>query len=109
MSDTTHEGAAAGNGSGGTEELRAEIERTRARLGGTVEALAAKADVTSRAREKAVFLKDRVRSSTPEPLRQKAVRATALARRNRTPVLAAGVGALVASAFAVRRARAHGH
>ncbi|MGH2740988.1 MAG: DUF3618 domain-containing protein, partial [Thermoleophilaceae bacterium] len=35
-----------------TEELRREIERTRAELGATVEALSHKADVKTQAREK---------------------------------------------------------
>jgi hypothetical protein len=39
------------------EQLRAEIEETRADLGDTVEALAAKTDVKTRAREKADELK----------------------------------------------------
>lgn len=36
----------------GSEELRRDIERTREELGDTVEALAAKTDLSSRAREK---------------------------------------------------------
>ena len=39
------------------EQLRAEIEDTREELGDTVEALAAKTDVKTRAREKADELK----------------------------------------------------
>ncbi|WP_018656162.1 DUF3618 domain-containing protein [Actinomadura flavalba] len=40
------------------DELRADIERTREDLGDTVEALAAKADVPARAKEKAAQVKD---------------------------------------------------
>ncbi|MEV0895970.1 DUF3618 domain-containing protein [Actinoplanes sp. NPDC049802] len=45
------------------EQLRTEIERTRAGLGGTVEALAAKTDVRTRARRAAVDLRERARRS----------------------------------------------
>jgi hypothetical protein len=39
-------------GGAGVEDVRADIERTRRQLGETVEALAAKADVKARARQK---------------------------------------------------------
>ena len=50
-----------GNGTGDAEALRAEIRRTRAELGETVQALAAKADVKARAREQVEQTKQRVR------------------------------------------------
>ncbi len=51
----------AANGGGDTEALRREIARTRAELGETVQALAAKADVKARAREQVEQTKQRVR------------------------------------------------
>jgi hypothetical protein len=50
------------------EQLRAEIEDTRADLGDTVEALAAKTDVKTRAREKADELKRTATSKKDELL-----------------------------------------
>jgi hypothetical protein len=49
------------NGRGDTEALRLEIARTRAELGETVQALAAKADVKARAREQVEQTRQRVR------------------------------------------------
>jgi hypothetical protein len=49
--------------------LRQEIERTRAELGETVEALAAKADVKSRAQQMAEDAKARVRDSVDDAAR----------------------------------------
>lgn len=49
------------NGGGDTEALRLEIARTRAELGETVQALAAKADVKARAREQVEQTRQRVR------------------------------------------------
>ncbi|MFJ4713816.1 DUF3618 domain-containing protein [Streptomyces sp. NPDC088785] len=40
------------------DELREQVERTRAELGDTVEALAAKADVKARAKDRAVQVKE---------------------------------------------------
>lgn len=65
------------------EELRARVEGTREELGRTVEALAAKADVKSRAQQKAVKAKSQVQEKaaqalhaaqekTPEAVRAKA-------------------------------------
>jgi uncharacterized protein (TIGR03382 family) len=45
-----------------TEELRREIERTRAELGETVEALSHKADVKTQAREKVEHAKQNVQA-----------------------------------------------
>lgn len=59
-------------------ELRADIERTRERLGETVEALSYKADIPARTKEKAHEVGERVEHATesvvaklPEPARQK--------------------------------------
>jgi hypothetical protein len=60
------------NGSNGSGEkkdldaLRAEIRVTRAELGETVQALAAKADVKARAKEQVEVTKQRVRSQAAE-------------------------------------------
>ena len=68
--------------------LRENIERTRAELGQTVEALAHKADVKAQARAKAQELQRRL----PEPLRDKRV----------LPV-AAGVGVALVALWLIRR------
>ena len=47
-------------------ELQQEIERTRERLGETVEELAARADVKARARAKAAEMRARARDMTAE-------------------------------------------
>lgn len=73
----------------GIDELQADIDRTRRELGDTVSALAVKADVKARAKDKA----DSVKDAAVEWVH--AVQATA--RRNP----AADVGVLVAVAAAV--------
>jgi methyl-accepting chemotaxis protein len=71
------------NGSSGgkpdVEALRAEIKRTRADLGETVQALAAKADVKARAKEQVEQTKQKVRAQaaeTTEKVRDAALSAT---------------------------------
>ena len=49
------------NGAGDPQALREEIRRTRAELGETVQALAAKADVKARLKDSAVQTRERVR------------------------------------------------
>ncbi|MFK4121700.1 DUF3618 domain-containing protein [Streptomyces longwoodensis] len=98
----------------GPEELRQQVERTRAELGRTVEALAAKADVKARAREKAAEVGEhaartagelkaaaarflhRTHDGTPGPVRQRTAQGAQLARDNRTVVLVAAGVVLVA-------------
>ena len=58
------------------QELEREIERTREQLGETVEQLAAKADVTSRARDAAARLTRRVKDATARAREQAATRAS---------------------------------
>lgn len=88
MSDTppedpaVHEGTLIPPGDDDTVRLRAEIERTRDHLGATMEQLAAKVDVKSRARAKAAELTSQAKS------------ATALARKQPVPLPAAAAGAL---------------
>jgi uncharacterized protein DUF3618 len=83
------------------EELRREIERTRAELGETVEALVAKTDVKARAREKvaeakvsAAHRKDEVigkaRDLTPDSAGSASAGAATKAREHPLPVAVAG-------------------
>jgi Protein of unknown function (DUF3618) len=57
------------------EELKQQIEQHRDQLGETVEQLAAKADVKSRARAKVAALSGRVKSTTGQARKQAAARA----------------------------------
>jgi ElaB/YqjD/DUF883 family membrane-anchored ribosome-binding protein len=77
-----------GNGST-VEELRHDIERTRAGLGETAAALGAKADVRGRAKERVHEIRENVAAKTPSSAGQ----ATTAARQN--PVPAAAIAALV--------------
>jgi hypothetical protein len=61
---TAAQGPATGAIPGDPEALAEDIERTRERLGDTVEALTAKLDVTARARDKAGQVKDRIAEVT---------------------------------------------
>ncbi|MDG4766584.1 DUF3618 domain-containing protein [Solwaraspora sp. WMMD406] len=70
---TPHPPGTNGNGSGDLELLRAEIRQTRAELGQTVQALAAKTDVKSRVRLGA--------ARTGQRLRDQATGAVQRARR----------------------------
>ena len=63
------------------EQIRADIDKTRAELGDTVEALAEKTDVKARAKAKAEEVKARVQASAPESPRE----AEALVRSNPKP------------------------
>jgi Protein of unknown function (DUF3618) len=72
-----------------TEQLREEIAQTREQLGETVEQLAAKADVTSRAKDKASELSGRLKGKA------------AAARRQAVSAGRAGSGQLQARAAAV--------
>jgi hypothetical protein len=99
-----------GNGRGDAEALRAEIAQTRAALGDTVQALAAKADVRARVRESAAQTKARVRqraAATTAQLRGQAAHATAEAGRTPVPwaALAAGTVAAILAVLVLRRRR----
>jgi hypothetical protein len=72
------------------EALRAEIQQTRADLGATVQALAAKADVKARMKESAAH--------TAAQVRQSAGHAVERARTRPVPWLAAAGAATVAVA-----------
>ncbi|MFF1768846.1 DUF3618 domain-containing protein [Streptomyces sp. NPDC058249] len=60
----TGKGAANASGAKGPDELRQQIQQTRSQLGDTVEELAGKVDVKSRARARAGELKDRAGTLT---------------------------------------------
>jgi len=83
------------------EQIRDEIEATRREMGDTVEALAYKADVKARMREKigstkesAVHKKDellgKAREASPDTVTSGATQATQKAKENPLPVAAAG-------------------
>ena len=83
------------------EQIREEIEETRRELGDTVEALAAKADVKARMREKVVSTKDsaaqkkddlmgKARQTSPDSVAAGASQATQMAKENPLPVAAVG-------------------
>ena len=83
------------------EQIREEIEATRRELGDTVEALAAKADVKARMREKiettkesAAHKKDdlmgKAREVSPDTVTSGATQASQKAKQNPLPVAAAG-------------------
>jgi alpha-beta hydrolase superfamily lysophospholipase len=69
-----------------TEQLRREIERTRAELGATVEALSHKTDVKAHARQKAELVRARTQEKPVVPL-------------------AVGIGAAVVGLWLLRRRR----
>jgi ElaB/YqjD/DUF883 family membrane-anchored ribosome-binding protein len=95
------------------ETLRREIAQTRAELGETVQALAAKADVKARLQETADDAKARVReglqnatAAAPEKAQALAVRTGRAVRGNPVPfVMAAGAVALVVLFIRWRRSR----
>jgi ElaB/YqjD/DUF883 family membrane-anchored ribosome-binding protein len=83
------------------EQLREEIEETRRELGDTVEALAYKADVKARVREKIGATKEsaaqkkddlmgKARAASPDSVSSGATQATEAARQNPVPVAAVG-------------------
>ncbi|MDT4989261.1 MAG: hypothetical protein QOI74_3355 [Micromonosporaceae bacterium] len=100
---------------GDAPDLRADIEQTRAALGETVQALAAKVDVKARLQETADDARARVRdglrtaavqarsaaADAPRRTRQLAIRAGAAARDNPVP-LAVVAGSVAALALFVR-------
>jgi hypothetical protein len=80
-----------------TEQLRREIERTRAELGATVQALSQKADVKAQARAKAEQAKTQAR--------QKAELARSQAQQKPAVPLAAGIGVAIVALWLIRRRR----
>ena len=97
----------AGHASDDPERIRQEIERTRQQLGETVERLAAKADVKSRARAEAAAIAGRLKSSgrsTAGSARRAMDKGTAAGRRYWVP-LSVAAAVLVAAALAVTQRR----
>jgi ElaB/YqjD/DUF883 family membrane-anchored ribosome-binding protein len=91
-----------------TEQLRRDIERTRAELGATVEALSHKADVKARARARAEQAKVQARAKAEQvgsQARQKAELARTEAQQNPTVPLAAGIGVAIVALWLIRRRR----
>jgi hypothetical protein len=100
-------------------EIQQEIERTRDHLSGTVEELAARADVTARARARAAGMKDkttrikvRAQGKATEmsgQLRQSRLAQSRLAQGDRVrrgwPLAAAAAGAVLVGSVLVRRRR----
>jgi hypothetical protein len=80
-----------------TEQLRREIERTRAELGATVEALSHKADVKAQARAKAEQAKVQAR--------EKAELARSQAQQKPAVPLATGIGVAIVALWLIRRRR----
>jgi Protein of unknown function (DUF3618) len=93
------------------QDLEQEIVNTRAQLGDTVQQLAAKADVTARARDKAVELTQKVKGKAGETqaratasaasARSQIAEKTEAARQQVLPVVSAGKDQLQAHAAAV--------
>lgn len=84
------------------DEIRREITALRGELGDTVEALAAKADVKSRARERVEEIKSGARQRAPQAADPD--RVVAVARQNQLPLLAV-VALLLGYVIGRRRAR----
>jgi ElaB/YqjD/DUF883 family membrane-anchored ribosome-binding protein len=100
--------ATVNSGAESPQELRAEIERTRRDLGDTVAALAEKADVKARAREKATEVREtamqkrdelmgRAREASPDGANSAAVQIRGKAQENPVPTaaIAAFVGGFI--------------
>jgi ElaB/YqjD/DUF883 family membrane-anchored ribosome-binding protein len=103
------------------QTLRADIEQTRAELGETVQALAAKADVKARAKEQVEYTKQRVRDQVAlatgraketathygHTVAEQAQGTSERVKRNPVPVaaVAAAAVALVAILVVIRRRR----
>jgi len=104
-------------------EIQQEIDRTRERLGETVEELAAKADVKARAKEKAVEMKAKAQGKATEVsglVKDKATDVSGLVKGKATDVsgrvrqsgalqrrwpVAAAAGAVIVGALVVWRRR----
>ena len=87
-------------------EIQQEIERTREHLGDTVDELAARAGVRTRARVKAAEMKDRAAGAAAQ-LRERRLPLSSGGRhaQRRWPVAAAAAAAVVIGSVLVRRRR----
>ncbi len=102
-----------GPASDDAQQLREEIERTREHLGETVEQLAARLDVKSRARAEAAELSARLkragnqaRQAAPGYARQALTQGAKVARDQRV-ALSVAVGMLVAVSWVIWQRRRH--
>jgi ElaB/YqjD/DUF883 family membrane-anchored ribosome-binding protein len=98
------------NGAGDPDALRAEIRQTRAELGETVEALAAKVDVKARIKGSAAHTKELVRGQaeqTAAAVRHSVHDAGSAAKRNPLPwaAIAAGAAAVLVVVLVIRGRR----
>jgi ElaB/YqjD/DUF883 family membrane-anchored ribosome-binding protein len=75
------------------EELRSEIERTRADLGDTAAALGAKTDVKGRAKDRVEEVRENVAAKAPSSASSAAAQARTTVEEN--PIPSAAAGALV--------------
>jgi ElaB/YqjD/DUF883 family membrane-anchored ribosome-binding protein len=93
------------------EQIRAEIEETRAQVGDTVEALAAKTDVKTQAkqrvdelksnvRQRREYLKARAQSTTPQSAQQGGQQVVAKVRENPAPF---AIGGAILAGFLLGR------
>lgn len=101
------------------EQLRAEIELTRAQLGDTVEALAARTDVKARAKERFATLRSdaterkkqlvsRTREATPDSAQDKGKQLTTTVKDKPLPFAAGGAlagGVLIGMLLGRRKSR----
>jgi ABC-type transporter Mla subunit MlaD len=94
------------------EQMEAEIDRTREQLGATVDQLAAKVDIKSKAQAKAAELTGRAKTATtgireqasPERIRRAAAKGAGTARKRPLP-LAAAAAVLIAAYLCIRQWR----
>jgi Protein of unknown function (DUF3618) len=82
------------------EEIRRDIDQTRAELGDTVEALAHKTDVKAQARERIDSIKHKAKANTPDSASGGARQVTATAQRNPLPF---AVGGALLAGFVIGR------
>jgi uncharacterized protein DUF3618 len=94
-----------GNGKPDVNALRAEIKQTRAELGETVQALAAKADVKARAKDQVEQTKQKVKAQAVETTEKVRDAALAASGRVRHAAGQAGANARVAVAEAGDKAQ----
>ena len=94
------------------EQIREEIERTREHLGATVEQLAAKLDVKTRARAEAAELAGRLkragaeaRRTAPARARQAVAQGTRKGREQWVPLSLAAAGVVVAISLVIWQRR----
>jgi len=87
------------------EEIEAEIERTRAEVGDTVAALAAKTDVKAQAKQRVENIKTNLRARTPDSAQDGAGQVSARVRENPAPF---AIGGAVLLGFLLGRLTSRG-